>query len=93
MNSHLNKIMFEIYKESSSPYKYRVVYFSELDEHNRDQEIDRAMNGDHYFDGFIASLKKERAMKKISNIIDILNKGEMVDVDTIKDTLKEVLVS
>ena len=51
------------------------------------------MNGEHYFDGFILSLKKDRAMKKISNIIDNLNKGESMNVDTIKDTLKEVLVS
>ena len=91
MNSHLNKIMFEIYKESSPPHKYRAVYFSELDEHNRDKEIDRAMNGDHYFDGFIISLKKERAMRKISDILERLNNGESVDVDSVKNTLKEVL--
>ena len=50
------------------------------------------MKGVHYFDGFIVSLKN-RAMKKISDIIDKLNNGESVDVFTIKDILKEVLVS
>ena len=40
-----DKIMFEIYKESIYSDKYRVVYFTELHEHNKEREIDRAMKG------------------------------------------------
>ena len=58
INSFKDKIMFEIYKSNDYTNEYRVVYFSELDDHNRDKEIDRAMKGDHYFDGFIFTLKK-----------------------------------
>ena len=53
INSFKDKIMFEIYKENVYSGEYRVVYFSELDDHNKDKEIDRAMKGDHFFDGFI----------------------------------------
>ena len=43
INSYKDKIMFEIYKENIYSDRYRVVYFSELDDHNKDKEIDRAM--------------------------------------------------
>jgi hypothetical protein len=37
-----DKVMFEIYRE---PYQglYRVVYFTELQDHNKETEINRAM--------------------------------------------------
>ena len=69
-NSFKDKIMFEIYKANDYTDEYRVVYFSELDDHNRDKEIDNAMKGNHFFDGFILTLKKERAMKQIEDILE-----------------------
>ena len=72
-NSFKDKIMFEIYKANDYTDEYRVVYFSELDDHNRDKEIDNAMKGNHFFDGFILTLKKERAMKQIEDILEKLN--------------------
>ena len=69
--NYKGKIMFEIYKEKAYTGVYRVVYFSELDDHNKDIEIDRAMKGDHFFDGFILTLKKERAMKQIEDIAKV----------------------
>ena len=74
-NSFKDKIMFEIYKANDYTDEYRVVYFSELDDHNRDKEIDNAMKGNHFFDGFILTLKKERAMKQIEDILEKLNDG------------------
>ena len=47
-NSFKDKVMFEIYKANDYTDEYRVVYFSELDDHNRDKEIDNAMKGDHF---------------------------------------------
>ena len=37
MASYKDKIMFEIYKENIYSDRYRVVYFSELDDHNKDE--------------------------------------------------------
>ena len=83
--------MFEIYKEKAYTGEYRVVYFSELDDHNKDIEIDRAMKGDHFFDGFILTLKKERAMKQIEDIVYRLNEGETLDDQYLNMQLKEFL--
>ena len=90
-NSFKDKIMFEIYKANDYTDEYRVVYFSELDDHNRDKEIDNAMKGDHYFDGFILTLKKERAMKQIEDILEKLNDGETLDDQYVNKQLEEFL--
>ena len=89
--NYKGKIMFEIYKEKAYTGVYRVVYFSELDDHNKDIEIDRAMKGDHFFDGFILTLKKERAMKQIEDIVSRLNGGETLDDQYLNMQLKEFL--
>ena len=91
INSFKDKIMFEIYKENIYSGEYRVVYFSELDDHNKDKEIDRAMKGDHFFDGFILSLKKDRAMKQIEDILEKLNDGETLDDQYMNKYLEEFL--
>ena len=91
INSFKDKIMFEIYNANDYSNEYRVIYFSELDDHNRDKEIDRAMKGDHYFDGFIFTLKKERAMKQIEDIVSRLNEGETLDDQYLNMQLKEFL--
>jgi len=92
-NSFKDKIMFEIYKANDYTDEYRVVYFSELDDHNRDKEIDNAMKGDHFFDGFILTLKKERAIKQIEDILEKLNDGETLDEHNIIKQLEEFLVA
>jgi hypothetical protein len=89
--NYKGKIMFEIYKEKAYTGEYRVVYFSELDDHNKDIEIDRAMKGDHFFDGFILTLKKERAMKQIEDIVCRLNEGETLDDQYLNKQLREFL--
>ena len=93
LNSFKNKKMFEIYKANDYTDEYRVVYFSELDDHNRDREIDKAMKGDHFFDGFILTLKKERAMKEIQQIIDRLNEGEDINPINLEKRLEEFLAN
>jgi hypothetical protein len=62
-----------------------------LDDHNKDKEIDRAMKGDHFFDGFILSLKKDRAMKQIEDILEKLNDGETLDDQYMNKYLEEFL--
>ena len=91
IQDHNDKIMFEIYKENMYSKEYRVVYFTELNEDNKEREIDRAMKSDHVFDGYILSIKKYRAMKQIEDIIQRLNDGETLDVQYLKKQLKEFL--
>lgn len=68
--------MFEIYREADYGRQFRVVYFTELDEHNKEFEINRAMSGEHFFDGFLSDASKDEGKQRIAEIIQRLNAGE-----------------
>jgi hypothetical protein len=70
--------MFEVYKESTYSGKYRVVYFTELQDHNKETEINRAMAGEHLFDGFIRAYRKDQAKETIEKLLNRLNDGEPI---------------
>ena len=44
-----DKIMFEIYREADYARAYRFVFFTELDEHNKEREIGRALVSERLF--------------------------------------------
>ncbi len=71
-----DKIMFEIYKETTYSGHYRVVYFTELQDHNKEWEISHAMAGEHFYDGFIRNYRKAEAKEAINKILERLNTGE-----------------
>ena len=48
------RVMFEIYRVANYDDRYHVVYYSELNEKNKEREISAAMKGEHVYDGFIA---------------------------------------
>ncbi len=73
-----DKIMFQVYREAGYNRKYRVVYFTELHDHNRETEINRALAGEAFLDGFIRNFKKDQAKQIIENAIRKLNDGEVV---------------
>lgn len=81
------KIMFEIYKETTYQGRYKVVYFTELQDHNREFEISRAMAGEHFFDGFIRGLRKEEAKGEIDKLLQRLNAGERLDKADVERSL------
>ena len=84
----LDKIMFEVYKEATYSGKYRVVYFTELQDHNKETEINRAMAGEHFFDGFIRAYRKDQAKETIEKLLNRLNKGEAISKADFERELK-----
>ncbi len=76
-----DKIMFEIYREDGYDRQFRVVYFTELDDHNKEREISSAMSGEHFFDGFIHEGRKEEGKQKIADILSRLNAGEALSAE------------
>jgi thiaminase len=82
-----DKIMFEIYRE---PYqgRFRVVYFTELQDYNKETEINRAMAGDHFYDGFIRNYRKEQAKETINRLLERLNEGEKLTQAQIEQELE-----
>ena len=83
-----DKVMFEIYRESEMGRRYRVVYFTELDEHNREIEINEAMRGEHLFDGYFRNYTKQEGKRIVAGILERLNAGERIGPADIARELK-----
>ncbi len=88
-----DKIMFEIYKETTYQGRYKVVYFTELGDINREFEISRAMAGEHFYDGFIRQYRKEQAKGAIEKLLERLNSGERLNPADFERELKAYLAS
>lgn len=80
--------MFEIYREPEFGRQYRVVYFTELDEHNKEKEINEAMRGEHLFDGYLRNFKKQEGKRIVQGILERLNSGETLGPEDIERELK-----
>lgn len=75
MPGEADKIMFEVYEQAGFNRRYRVVYFTELEEAERDLAIDAAMSGVHFFDGFIKAADEVAAKTVILDFVARLNQG------------------
>ena len=84
-----DKVMFEIYRETEYSGKYHVVYFTELQDHNKETEINHALSGEHYYDGFIKNYRKEEAKQIIEDCLSRLNSGETAGGGDIERALGE----
>ena len=83
--------MFEVYREASYNRRYKVVYFTELNDHNKESEINRAMAGEHFLDGFLVDKVKEQAKAIIDRTLERLNKGESVTPEELEMELRGYL--
>jgi hypothetical protein len=83
-----DKVMFEIYREPEFGRRYRVVYFTELDEHNKEKEINDAMRGEHIFDGYLRNYTKTEGKRMLAGILERLNSGEKLSAADIERDLK-----
>lgn len=85
------KVMFEVYREEAYNRRYRVVYFTELNDHNRETEFNRAMAGEHFFDGFILESTKKESKRIIADILRRLDDGEALTPQDVERELAEHL--
>lgn len=86
-----SKVMFEIFREGGPEGPFRVIYYTELNDMERDEEIERAMNGEHVFDGFLPAGHRD-AKAQVSRLIEQLNRGASLSTGQIKTQLAGVLV-
>jgi hypothetical protein len=86
-----DKVMFEIYRETEYTGQYRVCYFTELQDHNKETEINHAMAGEHFYDGFIKNFKKDEAKEIINSLLVRLNGGEKLDAQEVEHALGDHL--
>ena len=73
MDGGSDKTMFEIYRESDYNRAFHFVFYTDLEEHARDDVIAKAAAGDTVISGFIADEHKERARTVIEELVDELN--------------------
>lgn len=90
-SENAKKIMFEIYRERPHDGPYKVVYFTELGEHERELEIGNAMRGEHVFDGFLLSENRHKGKQIINRVLDRLNQGEKLQQTDIEGELAPYL--
>jgi hypothetical protein len=91
LTSDTKKVMFEIYRDGDFGGKFKVVYFTELGEHDKEKEIDDAMRGQHIFDGFLLHRERNQAKVVVDEILERLNRGEQIDETAIRESLKPFL--
>ena len=91
LTTDTKKVMFEIYRDSDFGGSYKVVYFTELGEHDKEKEIEDAMRGDHVFDGFLLHSESHRAKREVTEILARLNCGEPLEPADIAERLKPFL--
>lgn len=88
-----DKTMFEIYRETAYSGQYKVVYFTELQDHNKETEINRALSGQHVYDGYLKNFGKESAKEIIDGLLARMNQGEKLGPAEIQRALGEHLAS
>jgi hypothetical protein len=88
-----DKVMFEIYREAAYTGKYRVVYYTELNENNKEWEINRALSGEHFYDGFIKNYRKDEAKDIIDGILKRMNDGEKLVPADVESALTEFIAA
>ena len=88
MSFESQKILFQIYREGSFNRRYRVVYFTELGDGNKETEINRALAGDPIYDGFIKDFRKDEAKAIIDQCLAELNNGAPFSAEKLQQDLK-----
>ena len=91
LTADTKKVMFEIYREADFSGRYKVVYFTELGEHDKETEIADAMRGEHIYDGFLLHRERNQAKQIVDEILDRLNRGESVGSAEIEQMLQPYL--
>lgn len=91
LTSDTKKVMFEIYREAGLNGRHKVVYFTELGEHDKETEIADAMRGEHIFDGFLLHRERNQAKHVVEEILDRLNRGEAIGPSDIEQALQPFL--
>lgn len=86
------KSMFEIYREKGFNKKFKLIIYTELNEHNKEAEINRALDGDTVFDGFLKDNRKEEAKKTLKGLIDEMNMNDnALSEEIIREKLADYL--
>ncbi len=85
------KTMFEVYRDTAYSGSYEVVYFTELQDYNKETAINRALAGEHFVDGYLRNHRKEEAKKIIDSLLERMNSGEKISPEEFLEALGDHL--
>jgi hypothetical protein len=91
VNGDAGKVMFEVYRECGFNRRYHVVYFTELEEDERDAAIDAALAGECFFHGYIDSGNRDAAKQVLDTFVARLNDGTAGTVEELQRSLARFL--
>jgi hypothetical protein len=83
--------MFEIYREGQYDRRYRVCYFTELNDHNRDTELNRCLDGQSFYSGYLDESARKEAREVIRGALARLNDGADLTPDDVEQELTPYL--
>lgn len=86
-----DKVLFEIVRDDQAAMPYQVVYYTELNEKERDEAIDRAMAAEPVFNGFIDAAHLELAKSAIAGCLSQLNSGASFAADEFEQVIAAYL--
>lgn len=93
MKFESDKTMFEIYREREFNREFRLILYTELTESNKHSEINKALDGETIFSGFIDDMKKDEAKVTLNDLIKEMNMDEQpLSEAEIHERLKDYLV-
>ncbi len=68
-----DRTMFEIYREGDYNRAFHYLFYTDLEEHARDDKIAKAAQGQTVYSGFLDDETKEEARAVLDGIVDELN--------------------
>ena len=86
------RIMFEVYREGAYDRRFRVCYFTELGEQERDRELNRCLAGESFLAGYLARGSRRESRAIIADALARLNDGEAVAPGELRSLLASHLV-
>ncbi|MCR9159844.1 MAG: hypothetical protein ACE37F_05805 [Nannocystaceae bacterium] len=90
------RTMFEIFREGDYNRAFHYIFYTDLEEHARDDQITKAAAGETVYTGFLADETKEQARAVVEAIVDELNDMDEdeagMDAAVIRDRLSAFLV-
>jgi hypothetical protein len=85
------KTMFEIFRETDYNRTFHYVFYTELEEHHRDDMIAKAASGETVFTGYLADKTKEKARAEVESIVEELNGMDEDEAGMSKDEIQRRL--
>lgn len=85
------KILFAVYREAGKNGPYRVIYFTELEEKERDAAIEEFVTGETVYQAYLREEAAPGAKPKIEERLERWNAGDKPDIAAFEAAMRPYL--